>query len=339
MSAADDLTPSFGFQVVGPAAGDPPPAPDHRPDRFGHRQRVVLPADPARVWQALTDPEELGSWWGEGSTLDARPDGEGRFAEPGRPARRAWVAEVRPARRLVLDWWPEDPEVDEPASRRHRGDRPPSRRQRGDRDRAGPARPGLPRRGGRAPGGLRRPPVRPHCSPERSPRCDAPVVARRRARGTRRPHPAPRCCGPSPSDGPAHRHRAGRTARHQPPGRQQAPRRARPTPGCCAPTGWAGSPATAWSPRGWPRPPPGWRGWARPGRDGWRASRPPRRRGPAPRLDASGERSQALPGRCSIRDGPGQRAPDGFSRRSGRWPPVGRWPDASRPRPRRRRPS
>jgi uncharacterized protein YndB with AHSA1/START domain len=85
-------------------------------DRDVHR-RVVLEAAPADVWRALTDPEELAAWWGGGSELDAIPDGEGRFVEEGEPVRLARVVEVRTEQRLVLDWWPEDPDSDDPATR------------------------------------------------------------------------------------------------------------------------------------------------------------------------------------------------------------------------------
>jgi uncharacterized protein YndB with AHSA1/START domain len=81
------------------------------------RRRVVLEATPDEVWRALTHPDELAAWWGEGTELDATPGGEGHFEEDGEPPRRARVVESRPGRRLVLDWWPEDPEDDEPASR------------------------------------------------------------------------------------------------------------------------------------------------------------------------------------------------------------------------------
>ena len=81
------------------------------------RRRIVIEATPDEVWRALTDPEELTAWWGEGSHLDVVPGGEGRLQEDDEPTRRARVVEVRPAQRLVLDWWPEDPDVDEPASR------------------------------------------------------------------------------------------------------------------------------------------------------------------------------------------------------------------------------
>jgi uncharacterized protein YndB with AHSA1/START domain len=97
------------------APGFRPPA-DDGDSREVHR-RVVLEAPPDEVWGALTDPAELASWWGEGTELDVRPGGEGRMVEDGEPVRRARVVEVRPGRSLMLDWWPEDAEVDEPAAR------------------------------------------------------------------------------------------------------------------------------------------------------------------------------------------------------------------------------
>lgn len=104
-----------------PPAGESPELPEPNPSSDARsrdvRRRVVLEAAPAEVWRALTDPDELAAWWGDGSELDAMPDGEGRFVEEGEPVRRARVVEVRPERRLVLDWWPEDPESDDPATR------------------------------------------------------------------------------------------------------------------------------------------------------------------------------------------------------------------------------
>lgn len=97
------------------APGFRPPS-DDGDTREVHR-RVVLEAPTDDVWRALTDPSELASWWGDGTELDARPGGEGRMVEDGEPVRRARVVEVRPGRSLMLDWWPEDAEVDEPATR------------------------------------------------------------------------------------------------------------------------------------------------------------------------------------------------------------------------------
>jgi uncharacterized protein YndB with AHSA1/START domain len=102
------------------APGFRPPAQtdaDQTADATGVHRRIVLDAPPSQVWRALTDPEELAAWWGEGSELDATPDGTGRLVEDGEPVRLARVVEVRPGRRLVFEWWPEDPDVDEPASR------------------------------------------------------------------------------------------------------------------------------------------------------------------------------------------------------------------------------
>jgi hypothetical protein len=87
-----------------------------RRDRDVHR-RIVLEAEPAEVWHLLTDADELAAWWGDGTTIDVEPGGDARFREDGEPDRRGRVVEAKPRRRLVFDWWPEDPAVDEPASR------------------------------------------------------------------------------------------------------------------------------------------------------------------------------------------------------------------------------
>jgi uncharacterized protein YndB with AHSA1/START domain len=105
---ASDRTPRTpGFR---PPAGD-----DH--ESRDVRRRVVIEAPPEDVWRALTDPDELAAWWGDDTELDATPGGEGRFVEDGEPVRLARVVEASPERRLMLDWWPEDPDVDEPATR------------------------------------------------------------------------------------------------------------------------------------------------------------------------------------------------------------------------------
>ena len=81
------------------------------------RRRVVLAAPVQAVWRALTDPDELEAWWGEGSTLDAVPGGLGCFHEDGAATKVGVVVEVREGRLLRLDWSDEDPESDEPATR------------------------------------------------------------------------------------------------------------------------------------------------------------------------------------------------------------------------------
>jgi uncharacterized protein YndB with AHSA1/START domain len=55
------------------------------PEVFVHRDEdtlvlaIALPATTARIWSALTDPEEIHAWWGDYVSLDARPGG--RFVE------------------------------------------------------------------------------------------------------------------------------------------------------------------------------------------------------------------------------------------------------------------
>jgi len=122
--AHDEQPHAPGFRPPDPSANDDRPTPsapatDHAADvrAADVRRRVVLEATPAEVWRALTDPDELAAWWGAETELDATPGGEGRFVEDDQPVRLARVVEVRPERRLVLDWWPEDPDDDEPATR------------------------------------------------------------------------------------------------------------------------------------------------------------------------------------------------------------------------------
>ncbi|HEY6533073.1 MAG TPA: SRPBCC domain-containing protein [Acidimicrobiales bacterium] len=114
--AQDDAPRTPGFRPAPPDPGGSAPVDDDVRSR-DIRRRMVVEATPEEVWRALTDPEELAAWWGGGSQLDATPGGEGRFEEDDEPVRLARVVETKPDRRLVLDWWPEDPEVDEPATR------------------------------------------------------------------------------------------------------------------------------------------------------------------------------------------------------------------------------
>jgi uncharacterized protein YndB with AHSA1/START domain len=67
-------------------------------------REVVFPADPAEVWEALTEPERLEEWFATEVELDPRPGGEGVFRWGDGDERRATVREVEPEQRLVLDW-------------------------------------------------------------------------------------------------------------------------------------------------------------------------------------------------------------------------------------------
>jgi uncharacterized protein YndB with AHSA1/START domain len=67
-------------------------------------REIVLPASPAEVWEALTDPERLEEWFATEVELDAQPGGEGLFRWGDGDERRAVVREAEPEERLVLDW-------------------------------------------------------------------------------------------------------------------------------------------------------------------------------------------------------------------------------------------
>jgi uncharacterized protein YndB with AHSA1/START domain len=67
-------------------------------------REIVVPASPAEVWEALTEPERLEEWFATEVELDARPGGEGVFRWGDGDERHAVVEEVLEERRLVLDW-------------------------------------------------------------------------------------------------------------------------------------------------------------------------------------------------------------------------------------------
>ena len=68
---------------------------------------VELEASPDDVWRAITEPDELASWFGPEAELDVQPGGRGRFVDDDGVVRHAVVDQVWPGERLVLRWWPE----------------------------------------------------------------------------------------------------------------------------------------------------------------------------------------------------------------------------------------
>ena len=75
------------------------------------RRKIVVDAPPEEVWEALTDPSELGEWFANDVELDLRPGGEGVFRWGDGSERRAIVEEVDPERELAFWWWREDDEA------------------------------------------------------------------------------------------------------------------------------------------------------------------------------------------------------------------------------------
>jgi uncharacterized protein YndB with AHSA1/START domain len=69
---------------------------------------IELEAEIDEVWEAITTPEQLSGWLDGEVDVDLRPGGDGVLVEPGGAVRRMRIDEVEPARRLALQWWPED---------------------------------------------------------------------------------------------------------------------------------------------------------------------------------------------------------------------------------------
>lgn len=69
-------------------------------------REIVLPAEPAEVWPAVTRGDELSSWFGADVDGDLEPGAVVRFS--GECERVARVVEVELERRVAWDWWPAD---------------------------------------------------------------------------------------------------------------------------------------------------------------------------------------------------------------------------------------
>ena len=68
------------------------------------RREIVFPADPAEVWEALTEPERLEDWFATEVELELRPGGGATFRWGNGEERHATVTEVDPERRLAFEW-------------------------------------------------------------------------------------------------------------------------------------------------------------------------------------------------------------------------------------------
>jgi uncharacterized protein YndB with AHSA1/START domain len=72
-------------------------------------RELILPAPPARVWTALTQPEQLSAWFGTAATItELRPGGEVIFSWDGstgpRGTSRGVIDTVEPPTRLAFRW-------------------------------------------------------------------------------------------------------------------------------------------------------------------------------------------------------------------------------------------
>jgi uncharacterized protein YndB with AHSA1/START domain len=70
-------------------------------------RQIVVPVDPAVLWEALTEPHEVGAWFGQRVDWDLSPGGRARWSGGGEGSRSGVIDEVAPGRRLRFRWWPE----------------------------------------------------------------------------------------------------------------------------------------------------------------------------------------------------------------------------------------
>jgi uncharacterized protein YndB with AHSA1/START domain len=73
---------------------------------FPHRldRSLLIHARPATVFQFLTDTPHWASWWGPGSTIDARPGGRVYIRHPNGIEVAGEVIEVEPPERIVFSY-------------------------------------------------------------------------------------------------------------------------------------------------------------------------------------------------------------------------------------------
>lgn len=68
------------------------------------RRNVVIPASADRVWDALTDSEQMRSWFGGDMHWDLEPGAPLSYLGDDGEPREGRVEEVRPASRLRFVW-------------------------------------------------------------------------------------------------------------------------------------------------------------------------------------------------------------------------------------------
>ena len=69
-------------------------------------RQITVPAPPHEVWPAVTESDELSSWFGAAVRLEPRPGGRGVFRWPDGVERHVVVEDVEADRRLAFRWLP-----------------------------------------------------------------------------------------------------------------------------------------------------------------------------------------------------------------------------------------
>jgi uncharacterized protein YndB with AHSA1/START domain len=69
------------------------------------RRQVVMPVTPERLWEALTDPEQVAGWFGGHLEWELEEGGRAWFRGDDGTERAGKVEVVRPRRHLRFRWW------------------------------------------------------------------------------------------------------------------------------------------------------------------------------------------------------------------------------------------
>jgi uncharacterized protein YndB with AHSA1/START domain len=72
------------------------------------RRQIAFPVDVDHLWELLTDPSSVASWFGSTVEWELVPGGDIRFADGEDGVRIGRVESVDPPHELRFQWWPED---------------------------------------------------------------------------------------------------------------------------------------------------------------------------------------------------------------------------------------
>jgi uncharacterized protein YndB with AHSA1/START domain len=72
------------------------------------RRQIAFPVDVDRLWELLTNPSSVATWFGSTLEWELAPGGEIRFPDGEDGARTGRIESVTPPRQLRFQWWPDD---------------------------------------------------------------------------------------------------------------------------------------------------------------------------------------------------------------------------------------